>query len=67
MSPEACLDWEPLQDCRYEYIDGEVFAMMGGTKPHNRIAAKIRHDWPYCPLGAKKDLDKIEREWEKKR
>ncbi|NJM57548.1 MAG: Uma2 family endonuclease [Synechococcales cyanobacterium RU_4_20] len=41
MSPEAYLAWEPLQEDRYEYIDGEVFAMTGGTKPHNRIAFNL--------------------------
>jgi Uma2 family endonuclease len=41
MSPEAYLEWEPLQDDRYEYIDGEVVAMTGGTKPHNRVAANL--------------------------
>lgn len=41
MSPAAYLEWEPFQDCRYEYIDGEVFAMTGGTKPHNRIAFNL--------------------------
>ncbi|MBW4561389.1 MAG: Uma2 family endonuclease [Mojavia pulchra JT2-VF2] len=37
MSIEQYLDWEPLQDCRYEYVNGEVFAMTGGTIPHNDI------------------------------
>ena len=41
MTPEAYLEWEPLQEDRYEYIDGEVFAMTGGTKPHNRIAFNL--------------------------
>ncbi len=38
MTPEEFLEWEKTQELRYEYIDGEVFAMTGGTKPHNRIA-----------------------------
>ena len=29
------------QELRYEYIDGEVFAMTGGTIPHNRIACNL--------------------------
>lgn len=41
MTPEAYLAWEPLQEDRYEYIDGEVVAMTGGTKPHNRIALNL--------------------------
>jgi Uma2 family endonuclease len=28
MTVEAYLDWEPTQELRYEYVDGEVFAMI---------------------------------------
>ena len=35
---EEYLRWEPHQDVRYEYVNGEVFAMTGGTIPHNDIA-----------------------------
>ena len=38
MSPQEYLEWEKTQELRYEYIDGEVFAITGGTKPHSRIA-----------------------------
>lgn len=38
MSIEQYLEWEPQQDYRYEYINGEVLAMTGGTIPHNDIA-----------------------------
>lgn len=41
MSIEQYLDWEPLQDYRYEYVNGEVFAMTGGTIPHNDIALNL--------------------------
>ena len=41
MSPQEFLEWEKNQELRYEYIDGEVFAMTGGTKPHNRIALNL--------------------------
>ncbi|MBW4642822.1 MAG: Uma2 family endonuclease [Goleter apudmare HA4340-LM2] len=41
MSIEQYLEWEPLQDYRYEYINGEVFAMTGGTIPHNDIALNL--------------------------
>ncbi|MFH7030051.1 MAG: Uma2 family endonuclease [Heteroscytonema crispum UTEX LB 1556] len=41
MTPQEYLEWEPTQEIRYEYIDGEVFAMTGGTKPHNRIAGNL--------------------------
>jgi Uma2 family endonuclease len=38
MTVEEYLAWEPQQDIRYEYVNGEVFAMTGGTIPHNDIA-----------------------------
>ncbi|MEO1378328.1 MAG: Uma2 family endonuclease, partial [Cyanobacteria bacterium J06635_10] len=41
MSPQEYLEWEKTQELRYEYIDGEVFAMTGGTKSHNRIALNL--------------------------
>ncbi|MBD2240588.1 Uma2 family endonuclease [Aulosira sp. FACHB-113] len=41
MTIEEYLAWEPLQDLRYEYVNGEVFAMTGGTIPHNDIALNL--------------------------
>ncbi len=41
MTPQEYLEWEKNQELRYEYIDGEVFAITGGTKPHNRIAGNL--------------------------
>ncbi|MBO3459724.1 Uma2 family endonuclease [Aetokthonos hydrillicola Thurmond2011] len=41
MTVEEYLQWEPQQDVRYEYDNGEVFAMTGGTIPHNDIALNI--------------------------
>lgn len=41
MSIEEYLEWESHQDLRYEYIDGEVFAMTGSTIPHNDIALNL--------------------------
>ncbi|BAY90757.1 MULTISPECIES: Uma2 family endonuclease [unclassified Tolypothrix] len=38
MTVEEYLAWESQQDLRYEYVNGEVFAMTGGTIPHNDIA-----------------------------
>lgn len=38
MTIEEYLEWEPQQDIRYEYVNGEVFAMTGCTIPHNDIA-----------------------------
>jgi Uma2 family endonuclease len=41
MTIEEYLEWEPQQDVRYEYVNGEVFAMTGGTIPHNDIALNL--------------------------
>ncbi len=41
MTPQEYLEWEATQELRYEYIDGEVVAMTGGTKPHNRITLNL--------------------------
>jgi Uma2 family endonuclease len=41
LTPQEYLDWEPLQDLRYEYINGEVYAMTGGTLPHSEIAGNF--------------------------
>ena len=37
MTIQEYLEWEALQDLRYEYVDGQVIAMTGGTIPHNDI------------------------------
>lgn len=37
MTPEEYLAWEETQEKRYEFFRGEVYAMVGGTKAHNRI------------------------------
>ncbi len=41
MTVEAYLEWEPRQELRYEYINGEVYAMTAGTLPHNDIAINL--------------------------
>ena len=41
LTPQEYLDWEPLQDIRYEYIDGEVYGIIGGTLPHSEIAGNL--------------------------
>jgi Uma2 family endonuclease len=41
MTAEEYLDWEPQQELRYEYINGEIIAMTGGTVPHNDIAINL--------------------------
>ena len=37
-TPEEYFDWEEQQLERHEYIDGEVYAMSGGTQNHSDIA-----------------------------
>ncbi len=41
MTIEEYLEWESQQEIRYEYINGEVFAMTGGTIPHNDLALNL--------------------------
>lgn len=41
MTVAAYLDWEPRQDLRYEFVNGSVFAMTGGSLPHNDIAINL--------------------------
>lgn len=41
MTVEQYLEWEPQQELRYEYVDGEVVAMTGGSIPHNDIAINL--------------------------
>ena len=40
-SPQEYLEWEELQEIRYEYAEGEVYAMTGGTLPHSGVAANF--------------------------
>jgi Uma2 family endonuclease len=39
---EAYLDWEARQPIRYELVDGQVYAMGGGTAAHDTIANNLR-------------------------
>lgn len=41
LTVEEYLEWEAQQDVRYEYVEGEVVAMTGGTIPHNDIAINL--------------------------
>jgi len=41
MTPQEYLEWEEQQPIKYEYINGEVFAMTGGILPHNSIAINL--------------------------
>lgn len=41
MTVETYLQWEPCQELRYEFVNGKVFAMTGGTLLHNDIAINL--------------------------
>ena len=41
LTPQEYFEWEAQQDGRYEYFDGAVFAMTGGSIPHADIAFNI--------------------------
>ena len=41
MTPQEYLEWESQQPNKYEYINGEVYGMTGGTLPHNSIALNV--------------------------
>jgi Uma2 family endonuclease len=41
LSPEEYFDWEQSQLEKYEYIDGEVYAMSGGSKNHSLISVRL--------------------------
>lgn len=41
LTPQEYLEWEVQQPLRYEYLNGEVFAMAEGTLPHADIALNL--------------------------
>ena len=41
LTPDEYFEWSSRQEIRYEYINGEVFAMAGGTINHSRIAMNL--------------------------
>ena len=40
-TPQEYLDWEAQQEFKHEYLDGEVYAMTGGSIPHNLISLNL--------------------------
>ncbi|WP_309738596.1 MULTISPECIES: Uma2 family endonuclease [unclassified Chamaesiphon] len=40
-TPAEYLAWEEQQEFRHEYVDGEVYAMTGGTINHSKIAVNF--------------------------
>lgn len=43
MTVEEYFELDEQSEIRYEYYDGEVYAMSGSTLNHNRIVGKVRH------------------------
>ena len=41
LTPAEYFAWEEQQLSRHEYINGEVYAMSGGTQNHSRISLKV--------------------------
>jgi Uma2 family endonuclease len=41
LTPSEYLDWQEKQELRYEYVNGEVYAMSGGTVNHGEIAVNL--------------------------
>jgi Uma2 family endonuclease len=41
MSPQEFLAWEETQELRYEYVNGKIIAMTGGTIPHNDLVLNL--------------------------
>jgi Uma2 family endonuclease len=41
LTPEEYFIWEDQQEFKHEYIDGRVFAMTGGTLPHNEVTLNL--------------------------
>lgn len=41
MSPQEYLEWEAQQPEKYGYINGQVYAMAGGTVAHSEIASNL--------------------------
>lgn len=41
MTPQEYLEWEEQQPLKYEYLEGKVYAMTGGTIPHNDLAVNL--------------------------
>jgi Uma2 family endonuclease len=39
---QAFLDWQAQQPVRHEFVDGQVYAMGGGTAAHDTIANNLR-------------------------
>jgi Uma2 family endonuclease len=50
-TPEEYFAWEEQQTVKHEYIDGEVYAMSGGTTNHSEIASNFNFLLKKSPCG----------------
>lgn len=41
ITPEEYLEFEKKSELKHEYFDGEIFAMVGARKNHNRISSNV--------------------------
>jgi Uma2 family endonuclease len=41
LTAEAYLEWESAQPTKNEFLAGEIFAMVGASHPHNRVALRL--------------------------
>jgi Uma2 family endonuclease len=41
LTAEEYFDWEEQQQIRHEYLNGEVYAMTGGTINHSKVASNL--------------------------
>lgn len=41
LTPQEYFDWEDQKELRYEYFEGDVFAMTGGSLLHADIALNV--------------------------
>lgn len=41
MSPEEYLEGEKYSDVKHEYVGGQVYAMVGASRPHNAITVNL--------------------------
>jgi Uma2 family endonuclease len=43
MTPEEYLAFERASEQKHEYVDGEIFAMSGGTRKHSLLAGNVNY------------------------
>jgi Uma2 family endonuclease len=61
MTVDEYLEWEARQEIRHEYVNGEIFAMTGGSIPHNDIALNLyRALYPHLrPRGCRVNVSDV--------